>query len=274
MRRTIRDTAAQAWPFLVLLTVLTTLGGCSANTTSLAELSPEGAGGASAGAFPESGQKKSASGPIMGIGQIPDGTSGGRQVIENPSEAEIMKIGNLPDISIGRPDAPVTIIKYASLTCPHCRAFHRDVFPALKSEYVDTGKVRFILREFPIGKQSGTATVALRCAPPAKYFELYGKFLEQQAGWVSQEVRRDPIFAVAKQVGMTRDQFDACYQNQAMIDGLKWVKDRGRQLGIIGTPNFFVAGKLVKETLTLSAIRERIDPLLAGSRSASAGTAQ
>ncbi len=71
--------------------------------------------------------------------------------------------------------------------------------------------------------------------------------MEQQASWVSQEVRLDPIFAVAKQVGMTRPQFDACYKNQAMIEGLKWVKDRGRTLGIIGTPNFFVARQAREE---------------------------
>lgn len=257
---------------LAALAAVLALTGCSGNSASLAGLSSPETGAASSSPFPETGAKKRADTPIMGIGQIPDGTSGGRQVIENPSEAEIMKVGTLPDVSLGRPDAPVTIIKYASLTCPHCRTFHRDVFPELKRAYIDTGKVRFILREFPIGKQSGTATIANRCAPPGKYFELYGKFMDQQARWVSQEVRRDPIFAIASEVGMTRQQFDACFENQAMIDGLKWVKDRGRQLGVIGTPNFFVAGKLVKETLTMSAIRARIDPLLSGS--ATAGIAQ
>ncbi len=85
----------------------------------------------------------------------------------------------------------------------------------------------------------------------------------QQASWVSQEVRLDPIFAVAKQVGITRPQFDACYQNQAMIEGLKWVKERGRTLGIIGTPNFFIAGKLVKTTPSMADLRATLDPLLA-----------
>lgn len=273
MRETLRVKALRA-PSLVALAAMLALAGCSGNTATLPNLASAEDGGASSSVFPDSGEKKPADGPIMGIGQIPDGTSGGRQTIENPSEAEIMQVGTLPDISLGSPDATVTIIEYASLTCPHCRAFHRDVFPTLKREYIDTGKVRFIIREFPIGKQSGTATVANRCAPPDKYFELYGKFMEQQASWVSQEVRRDPIFAVAKQVGMTRDQFDACFENQAMIEGLKWVKERGRQLGIIGTPNFFVAGKLVKSTLTMSAIRERIDPLLSGQRSAAAGISQ
>ena len=80
--------------------------------------------------------------------------------------------------------------------------------------------------------------------------------MEQQASWVRQEVRLDPIFAVAAQVGMTRPQFDACLQNQAMIEGLKWVKDRGRKLGVIGTPNFFIEGKLVKKELTMEDIRD------------------
>lgn len=208
-------------------------------------------------------------GPVIAFGQIPDGTQSSRVVIENPSLAEVMQVGTLPDMAIGRADAPVTIIQYQSLTCPHCRAFHRDVFPEFKRNYVDTGKVRFILREFPIGKQSGNATIALRCAPPEKYFELYGRFMDQQAAWVSQEVRLDPIFAVAKQVGMNRDQFDSCLKNQAMIEGLKWVKERGRMLGIIGTPNYFVQGKLVKKTLSMSDIRELVEPLLAAPRAAS-----
>ncbi len=67
----------------------------------------------------------------------------------------------------------------------------------------------------------------MRCAPPERYFELYGKFLQQQAKWVSQEVRLDPIFKIASQVGMTRAQFDACYENQGMINALKEVKERG-----------------------------------------------
>jgi protein-disulfide isomerase len=205
---------------------------------------------------------------------IPDPTSGARAIIQNPTLAEVIAPGpDLPEMALGRDDAPVTIIKYMSLTCPHCRAFHRDVFPQLKREYIDTGKVRFVLREFPIGKTSGTATIALRCAPPDKYFTLYGKFLEQQASWVSQEVRLDPIFAVATQVGVTRPEFDRCLQNQAMIDSLKRVKDRGRTLGIIGTPNFFIQNQRVKSTLTMAEIRSQVDPLVSGRPAATANVA-
>lgn len=206
----------------------------------------------------------------------PFGETGGyrpaRHVIQNPSIAEVMKPGLLPEMAVGRADAPVTIIKYASLTCPYCRKFHLETFPQLKREYIDTGKVRFILREFPIGFQSGAATIALRCAPPERYFDLYGKFLTQQARWVSQEVRHDPIFKVAAQVGMKRAQFDACYKNQGMIDALNQIKERGRTLGVIGTPNFFVNGRLVKKVIGMAEIREMIEPVLAGNTGLGATT--
>ena len=198
-------------------------------------------------------------------------SAGARQVIENPTMADVMKTGTLPDMEFGRQDAPVTIVQYASLTCPICRKFHKEVFPQFKRAYIDTGKVRYILREFPIGKTSGAATIALRCAKPEKYLELYGKYLDQQPSWVSQEVRLDPIFKVASQVGMTRQQFDACRENQSMIAGLQWVKDRGRTLGVIGTPNFFVNEKLIKGTLTMEKIREMVEPAIQARTTAAAG---
>src|SRR5215470_16997556 len=91
-----------------------------------------------------------------------------RTVLKDPPLAEIMKAGELPEMALGRSDAPVSIVQYASMTCPYCRKFQLETFPLLKKEYIDTGKVRYILREFPIGKQSGLATIALRCAPAEK----------------------------------------------------------------------------------------------------------
>ncbi len=201
--------------------------------------------------------------------EAPPAAVGRREVIANPSLAEVLKPGELPEMALGRPDAPVTIIKYASMTCPYCRQFQRETFPVLKREYIDTGKVRFIIREFPIGHQSGLATIALRCAPADKYFVLYDKFMVQQPAWVSQEVRPDPIFKVAAQVGMTRAQFDSCRQNRRMINALNQVKERGRTLGVIGTPNFFVDGKLVKSVIGIKEVRDMVDPIVAGRVAAS-----
>ena len=186
-----------------------------------------------------------------------------REVIEKPTRDEVMKAGSLPEFSLGREDAPVTIVKYMSLTCPYCWRFQAETFPVLKREYIDTGKVRLVLREFPIGKASGTATIALRCAPMSRYLELYGKLLAQQPAWVAQEVRHDAIARVAAQVGVTREQYDTCVKDARLIDELKRVKDRGRQLGIIGTPNFFIEDRLVKKVVGMKELRELIDPLLA-----------
>ena len=197
-----------------------------------------------------------------------DGTAltlAGRTVIANPTLAEIMQpAGSLPEMALGRADAPVTIIKYASMTCPFCRQFQIDAFPELKRQYIDTGKVRFILREFPIGFQSGAATVALRCVPEAKYFQAYDKLMRQQSVWVSMDVRTDPILKVAGEVGLTRAQFDACRENQMLVRDLNAIKERGRTLGIVGTPNFFINGRLIKSTLTLRDVKAIIDPILAG----------
>lgn len=194
-----------------------------------------------------------------------------REVIANPTLEEVMRpAGSLPEMSLGRADAPVTIIKYASMTCPFCRQFQMESFPELKRQYIDTGKVRFILREFPIGFQSGLATVALRCVPEAKYFQAYDRLMRQQNSWASQEVRPDPILKSMADLGLTREQFEACRQDQAKIQALNAVKERGRTLGIVGTPNFFINGRLVKSTLTLNDVKAIIDPILAGQSSATA----
>ncbi|MET0432443.1 MAG: DsbA family protein [Hyphomicrobium sp.] len=255
--------AVRAFSLAVVLLSAGLLSGCSGG--GLPALSPSATASLSSdssalGAYPSTGSETRDDGMPTPFGDTSGAASStGRQVIENPTVADIMAPSPLPEMSWGRPNAPVTIVQYMSLTCPHCRNFHLTVYPELERRFIDTGKVRYILREFPIGKSSGNATIALRCAPPDKYLELYGKFMQQQASWVSLEVRIDAIYAVAKQVGMTRPQFDACLQNQDMIAKLKWIKDRGRKLGIIGTPNFFIGTKLIKKELTIAEIADYVE---------------
>lgn len=244
----------RALAFFAAITVAAMAGGCGATLPQTASITSDAGGGA---AYPSIASEQPEGVPKpFGVSDDPAKT--GREVIANPTVADIMAPSPLPEMSWGNANAPVTMVQYASLTCPHCRNFHLTVYPELKRRFIDTGKVRYILREFPIGKTSGNATIALRCAPPDKYMDLYGKFMEQQASWVSQDVRLDAIYAVVRQVGMTRPQFDACLQNQGMIENLKWVKDRGRKLGIVGTPNFFIGTKLIKKELTIVEIADYV----------------
>ena len=193
--------------------------------------------------------------------------NGPRKIIEHPTLADLAVAGPLGDRFLGRPDAPVTVVEFASLTCPHCRAFHANTFPEIKKLYVDTGKVKWILREFPIGHTSGTAWTVNRCAPEAKYFSLYETFLRAQASWVSLEIRPDAIYEIAKTSGMTRAEFDRCLADPQLNAGLKWVKGRGRELGVAGTPTFFVGEQKLRGEMTLDEFKALVEPQLDPARS-------
>ncbi len=232
---------------MAMVALLTLLGGCGAS--SVTSTSPSQSGTLANTALVGVAQKPKKFNPFV---ENDGAVMGKRLVIENPTMAQVMRVGALPERSLGRTDAPVTVVKYASMTCPYCRQFQRKTFPQLKKRYIDTGKMRFILREFPIGFQSGAATIALRCVPEAKYFAVYSALMEKQSQWISQAVRRDPIWNVVRKFGLKREAFDACYEDKALIANLNAVKDRGRTLGVIGTPNFFVNGKLYKRVLTMT----------------------
>ena len=166
--------------------------------------------------------------------------------IEHPTKADLAVAGPLGDRFLGKADAPLTIYEYASLTCPHCRAFHLQDFDQVKRTYIDTGKVRWVLREFPIGHTSGAAWIVNRCAPEKDYFKLYDTFMRHQSEWVSLEIRPDAIAAVAQKAGLSRKDFDACWNDPRTEQGLRWVKARARQLGVSGTPTFFIGETKVR----------------------------
>jgi protein-disulfide isomerase len=191
------------------------------------------------------------------VGAGADATS---QKLDVPSKEDLLAPGPLGDRVIGRPNAPITMIEYASLTCPHCRDYHAKVFPRVKREYIDTGKVRYIIREFPIGRTAGTAAIITRCSPEQKNLSMTETFLARQPEWVSEEVRPDAIYSVAKSSGMSRETFDKCLSNQTIIDGLTEVKQRGRQFGVIGTPTFFVNGRKAQGAVTFEEIKAMIQP--------------
>jgi protein-disulfide isomerase len=178
--------------------------------------------------------------------------------------AELMQPGPLGDEVLGDANAPVTIIEYASMTCPHCSHFHKTVYPDLKKKYIDTGKVRFIFREFPLDPLAAAASMLARCAGKDKYFPLIEAFFEAQSDWVVQKPLQ-PMFAIAKQAGFTQQSFDECLANQQMLNGLEEQRTRAAQkLNVNSTPTFFINGKIFRGVLTAEELDKQVASYLKG----------
>ncbi len=188
------------------------------------------------------------------------------------SDVELMAPEALPDMIMGSDKAPVTIIEYASMTCPHCAHFQDTTFPELKKRYIDTGKVRYIAREFPLDTLAAAASMLARCAStadgpkpdPSKYFAMVDTMFRQQATWAV-EKPLPPLLAIAKQAGFTQKTFDACLANQKLLDGIQKVRQRAVDtFKVESTPTFFINGTKTAGALSIDEMAKLIDPLLKG----------
>jgi protein-disulfide isomerase len=171
----------------------------------------------------------------------------------------------LPDVYLGDPNAPVTVIEYASMTCPHCATFHTSTFEQLKTEYIDTGKVRFVVREFPFDPLAAAVFMLARCSGENRY-EVIDLFFETQRQWTSPNANHlEEIRNLVRQTGMTNEQFETCLTDQQLLDGINAVKDHGyTELGVNGTPTFFVNGEKMTGGRSIEDFRQAIDPKLEG----------
>jgi protein-disulfide isomerase len=156
---------------------------------------------------------------------------------------------------LGKADAPVTIVEYADLTCPHCAAFHSKVLPLLKEKYIDTGKARLVFREFPLNVHSLVAYMSVRCVPPQDAFSLIAVLFAQQEDWSQSRSTKelaDKLFAATQQVGLTRQAFDECVpsgdelstdRQKQLLRDISAVGERAEKVfGVNSTPTFFING--------------------------------
>jgi protein-disulfide isomerase len=210
----------------------------------------------------------SAMADIEGFPQKPQTfLSGAADVPVKPEE--LAEAGPLGDTVIGKQGAPVTIIEYASLGCPICAAFHKEVLPKVKKAYIDSGKVVFIYREFPIGKASQSAAAVARCVPGKDYFRISERLMTNQGKWAGgREADPDTLYKLVQDSGVKRDAFDTCLANQPINDGLMWVKQRGRKLGVQGTPTFFINGQKIRGVLSFEEMQKLIEQHLASAKPA------
>jgi protein-disulfide isomerase len=180
----------------------------------------------------------------------------------NPSPEDLAHAGPDGDVMIGSDKAPVTVIEYASMTCPHCAHFEETTLPELKKRYIDTGKVRYVMREFPLDALAAAGFMLARCAGPDKYETVVETLFAKQPDWVVQQPI-EPLKAIAKQFGFTEDSFNACLANQKVLDNIQAVRDHAvNKLGVNSTPTFFINGKRFVGDLSIDVMAKEIDPYL------------
>ncbi len=177
--------------------------------------------------------------------------------------AELAKQGTLGDVVMGDANAPVTIIEYASMTCTHCAHFHETTFPMLKSKYIDTGKVRFIMREFPLDPLAAAGFMLARCAGEGKYYPVIDLLFQQQQNWAFVDKPVDALLATVKQAGFTKESFESCLNDQKTLDAVNDVRQRAAEkLGVNSTPTFFINGKIERGAIEPDALEKILEPLL------------
>ena len=169
---------------------------------------------------------------------LADKTASGKVSVD-----ELMAPNALPDIVEGNADAPVTIVEYASMTCSHCAAFHRDVYPELKKKLIDTGKAKFMLREFPLDPLA-TAAFMLARELGDKRNAVVDLLFSQQKNWAFTEKPLDGLANVLKQTGMGQEKFEAILKDQSLFDKVNKIRDRASEkFGVNSTPTVFIHGE-------------------------------
>jgi protein-disulfide isomerase len=170
----------------------------------------------------------------------------------------------LPDMALGKDKAPITIVEYSSLTCPHCAAFEENVFPMLRSRYIDTGKVRFVSREFPLEMRAAAASMLARCiaandAP--RYFDALTMLFKQQDAVI--EHTAETLKDIGAHFGMSEQDVDACEKNQEQLDKISAdQKFAFEQLKVDATPTFFINGEMSKGSMSFEELDKRLSKLL------------
>ncbi len=185
------------------------------------------------------------------------------QAQSGPSLTELMKSGPLGEKSEGSDDAAVTIVEYASMTCPHCARFHEEVYPQLKEKYINTGKVRLIMREFPLDRLALAASMLARCSDDKQFFAFVEILYKQQAVWSRSKDPVTELFKVSKFAGFTEERFNECLNNKEVAQGILDVMNRGRdKFKVNSTPTFFINGQKLNGTVPFEDFEKLILPHL------------
>lgn len=188
------------------------------------------------------------------------------QTTATSAATDLLQPGPLPERILGRDDAPVTVIEYASMTCGHCANFHLNVWPAFKAEFIDTGKVRFILREFPFDPRATAAFMLARCTGDDRWYPTVDLLFRNQPRWARAQDGKEGFLSVLSMTGLKEADLEACLSDQALLDKVNAVAARGQELGVDSTPTFFINGEKYTGVMPIEQLRAVIEPIVAGAK--------
>ena len=179
--------------------------------------------------------------------------------------ADVAKPVSLPDMALGPADAPVTVTEFASMTCPHCAAFNAEVFPKIKSEYISTGKIRYVFREFPLDIKAAAGSMLARCIAKddaGKYFAVVDMLFRSQNDWVMKNTT-ETLTRIGKQAGLSQQQVEDCLKDQALLSKIEAdQKYASEVLKVNSTPTFFINGEVIKGEISFDEFDKKIKSLL------------
>lgn len=182
---------------------------------------------------------------------------------ESFSPEDLAQAGPLGDKPLGNSMAPVKFYEYASLTCAHCANFHANGFKHLKEKYIDTGKVFYVRREFPLDPLAAAGFMLAHCAPEGRFHPVVDLLFSRQEAWTRTDKPVDALLGLARQAGFTQESFEACLKNQQIYDGVNAVRTRGSEkFRIDSTPTFFINGRKYSGALSPQELDRIIEPLL------------
>ena len=180
------------------------------------------------------------------------------------SASDVAKPVSLPDMALGPANAPVTITEFASMTCPHCAAFNATVFPKIKSEYIDSGNIRYIFREFPLDIKAAAGSMLARCIAKddaAKYFTVVDLLFRQQDDWVMKNTT-ETLTRIGKQAGLSQQAVEDCLKDQALLDKIAAdQKFAAEVLKVNSTPTFFINGEKITGETSFEEFDKKIKSL-------------
>ncbi|KZD23128.1 DsbA family protein [Tardiphaga robiniae] len=178
---------------------------------------------------------------------------------------DVAKPVSLPDMALGPKDAAVTVTEYASMTCPHCAAFTEQVFPKIKEAFIDTNKIRFVFREFPLDIKAAAGSMLARCIAKedsGKYFAVIDMLFKQQNDWVMKDTAAT-LTRIGKQAGLSQQAVEECLKDKALLDKIAADQKYANEvLKVNSTPTFFINGEMLKGEQSFEEFSKKITPLL------------